>query len=263
MSGSEERERRLPLEGTTNFRDLGGYATAGGRRVRWGRLYRSDRLPALTVADHRRLEALDLSLVCDLRSDEERERKPNRLHPESPPAVANIPVEVRAGNDMDGLLAGGERHLPTLRDVVLNGYREFVHVHQRAWSALAREILEAPTGAAVFHCSAGQDRTGFGAALLLLALEVPRERVVEDYMLTAVYRPGEASVADINEYVVAAGGEPLPTEFLVQIWKPGPDLLEASFREMEASFGGVDGYLDGIGLDPRARAELRARLLED
>jgi len=258
---TDQRERRLALEGATNFRDLGGYPAADGRRVRWGVIYRSDRLSALTASDHRRLAALELSLVCDLRSERERVEKPNRLDPGALPAVANIPVEVEAGNRIDALLAAGERDLPSLRAVVVSGYRELVQVHRHAWASLLHALAEPRPGAAVFHCSAGQDRTGFAAALLLLALGVPWEVVVRDYMLTAIYRPGEASVADINAYVSALGGAPLPASFLVDLWKPGPELLQASLESIEAEFGSVEDYLEEIGVGAAARAALRERLL--
>jgi protein-tyrosine phosphatase len=256
VSETDRRERRVVLDGALNFRDLGGYPTTDGRRVRWGAVYRSDRLSSLTDADHRVLESLNLELVCDLRSDDERAKKPDRLHPKTPPLVANIPIEVQAGTELEALLISGERDRDRLRRVVVSGYRDFVHVHRNAWSGLFRVLLDERSGAVVVHCSAGQDRTGFAAALLLLAIGVARDVVVEDYLLTDVYRPGETAVEDIQRE-----DSPVPTSLLVDIWRPRSALLEASFAAMESGYDSIEGYLSAIGVDDRARDVLRERLL--
>ena len=88
---------------------------------------------------------------------------------------------------------------PRLRGVVFGGYRDYVDVNREIWAELFRTVVRARAGAVVIHCSAGQDRTGFASALLLLALGVPRDVVLADYMLTNVYRPGETAVEDIEE----------------------------------------------------------------
>src|SRR5258708_16135129 len=95
-----ERLRRLPFEGAVNFRDVGGYAGAGGRTLRWGQIYRSDSLAALTPADLDRLSALGLRLVCDLRLPFERSAKPDRLPAVDPPEMLHIGFLTRGTVEM-------------------------------------------------------------------------------------------------------------------------------------------------------------------
>jgi protein-tyrosine phosphatase len=256
LSDTHRRERRVVLDGAQNFRDLGGHPTIDGRRVRWGAVYRSDHLSRLTDADHRVLERLDLELVCDLRAPHERAERPNRLPSMGPLRVLNIAVEVQAGTELEALLVAGERDKNRLRRVVAGGYREFVHTHRSAWSELFRALLDERSGATVIHCSAGQDRTGFATALLLLAIGVSRDVVVEDYLLTEVYRPGEAAVDDVE-----AKDSPFPTSLVVDVLRPRSALLEASFEAMESGYDSIQGYLSAIGVDERARELLRERLL--
>ena len=98
--------------------------------------------------------------------------------------------------------------------------------------------------------------SGFAAALLLLAIGVARDVVVDDYLLTDVYRPGETAVEDIQRQ-----DSPVPTSLLVDIWRPRSELLEASFAAMESSYDSIEGYLSAIGVDDRARDLLRERFL--
>lgn len=241
-------ERRIPLDGASNFRDLGGYRTADGRRVRWGAVYRSDRLAELSDADCRIMSELRIGLVLDLRSDGERAEHPDRLDFAVRPAVALLPIEGQAGKEFAALIEAGERRLPLLRAVIAGGYRELVDDYRDVWTELFARLLAAPGDALLVHCSAGQDRTGLAVALLLLALAVPREVVIADYMLTALWAPKfDAPSSEVP--------------FLREVWRPGPELLEAGLDAMVASHGSIDGYLRAIGVDEQMRAALRDRLL--
>ncbi len=92
--------------------------------------------------------------------------------------------------------------------------------------------------------------------MLLLAIGVPRDVVVDDYLLTDLYRPGETAVDDIQQQ-----DSSVPVSLLVDIWRPRSALLEASFAAMESGYGSIGGYLSTIGVDDRARDVLRERLL--
>jgi protein-tyrosine phosphatase len=256
-------ERRVPLDGATNLRDVGGYATRDGRRVRWGALYRSDRLSDLTDRDQQTFAELEVGLVCDLRADDERAEAPSRLPAAGSTRTQAVPVVPGAGETLGELLGSGERGLERLRGVVRDGYREFADEHREAWSEVFRHVLEAPPGAVLVHCSAGQDRTGVAAGLLLLALGVPTDVVVADYVLTRVYRSNESEFAEMSKRVVAQGGAAMDVALLEAVFLPSAELLEASFDAMRSSHGSIDRYLsEALGVDAEKRAALRGRLLE-
>ena len=113
---------------------------------------------------------------------------------------------------------------------------------------------------ALFHCTAGKDRTGFAAALVLLALGVPRETVLEDYLLTNRYR--ERFDRRVLRWVPLASLFRTRAEDMRPLLEARPEYLEAAFQVMEEEYGGVDGYLErGLGVDARLRAQLEANLL--
>jgi protein-tyrosine phosphatase len=185
----EKQHRHLGFYGTKNFRDLGGYRTVDGRRVRWGVLYRSDALHKFTDADLKLLSALSLNRIIDFRSDYEREQQPDRL-----PADANIrhvPIPIL---DASTALVQGSRNdlVKKLRGIdpqkyMNESYVGFVAQFTPAFRQFFRELTSAGGRPVLFHCTAGKDRTGFAAALLLRLLGVPHETVMQDYLLTNDY----------------------------------------------------------------------------
>ena len=162
-------ERRLPLQGPDNFRDLGGYATADGRRVRWGRLYRSNDLSGLTRDDLEYLSRIGLKLVCDFRSDRERREKPDRAIEPEPPLSLDLPVDaegVDPGALQEKIRTGGIAALGTEK-LMRTAYRSFVSDHSARWAVMLRRLAqpEVSAGARPLHRRQGPDglRRGAGA----------------------------------------------------------------------------------------------------
>jgi protein-tyrosine phosphatase len=262
-SGSSQAsgDRRLPLEGAWNFRDVGGYL-AGRQRVRWGRLYRSSRLSDLSDADCERLRTLDIRLVCDLRRAPGRVAAPSRLE-FGDPSVLHAPATTKAADEFDELFASGERRIPVYREVLVEGYRQLARDNCDSWSKVVRALLEAEEGAAIVHCTAGQDRTGMMIAILLLALGVAEETVVEDYCLSARFGPPDAEFEGMIVEAVKTGSNPVGVETLRKILAPSPDLLMASFEAMRDDHDSIEGYLhEALALTDVDIAGLRKRLLE-
>jgi protein-tyrosine phosphatase len=253
--------RVLPLEGVRNFRDLGGYQTGDGRRVRWRHLFRSASLGALTPRDHAQLDALGLRVICDLRATDERARDPVRWPGDAAPRLLqrdyalDLSMLVRAMTRPDVTLAEAKAAFHEL-------YASLPLRFTESYRALFAALLagEAPLA---FNCSAGKDRTGVGAALLLSALGVPRATIVEDYLLSNEhYRPGPEVAAAMSErhgrWLLA-----LPPQMLQLMLTVDADYLEAAFRAVEHSHGSVAGYLEGaLGVDAAARELLRGRYTE-
>lgn len=192
--------RSLPLAGATNFRDLGGYVGHGGRAVKWRRIFRSDHLAGLTPEDQALLADLGVARAVDFRGQAESAAYAYALpgvqyHPlHIEPTVVQRALELqRAGRQLTAQDAVG---------LMQDTYRGFVHDNAPRFAELFRLLL-ASDAPLVFHCTAGKDRTGFAAALILLALGVPRDVVMHDYLLTnALYESSQQkpnhSAADFN-----------------------------------------------------------------
>ena len=245
----------LRLASADNFRDVAGtgdgYPTRDGGRVRRGVCYRSNELQ-LTHADAAALASLGITAVHDLRSAPEVEAHPDV---EVPGAVwhhvevAGIPMEMVAG------LADTAAAERVMRDV----YDGFVRsaASRAAYGDLLR-ALATGAGPQLFHCTAGKDRTGWAAALLLEIAGVDRDTILDDYLLT-----NEVSSATREKYL-ALVGEHLG-EHLVEVYEPtmvvAPEYLQTAYDAVEADHGSVEGYLrDGLGLDDATLAALRERL---
>ena len=245
----DQPTRSLKLTGASNFRDLGGYAGQGGRLVRWRRLFRSDHLAALTPDDVALLSGLGLARVCDFRGDTERAPLVCAL-----PGVVvhSLPIEPTVVQGMKEILESGQQlTVPDTVRLMQQTYRAFVHDNSPRFAELFGHLLDndAPL---VFHCTAGKDRTGFAAALILLALGVARPVVMQDYLLTnELFRmpkttPGLAS-----------------QEVLDVLWRVQEDFLDAALHVVEADFGGVQPYLEqALGLSPKKQERLAALYLQ-
>ncbi len=253
--------RHLMLSGASNVRDLGGYFTKEGRRVRRGLLYRADSLAKLTRTDLRILAGRGLSTVVDFREEYEVSRAPDRV----PPGAMRhwIPVNV-----------GGEDIREELRNVIRGTSRSdtsqmlvevgkaFVIDHADAFASWFRLLLtgEEPTPH-LFHCSAGKDRTGFAAAVMLLMLGVPVESVTYDYLATNRFLTRFVQ-STIRKVQIAALSR-RKAEFVRPLLIADERYLRASIDTLNAKFGSVDGFArHGLALSADDVGELRRRFLE-
>lgn len=239
----------LPLQGASNFRDLGGYVGAGGRKVRFGRIFRSDHLAALTHTDMARLQTLQVTHSIDFRGVAE-----SALHPYGIVGLKTsaMPIEPTVVKRVTALLERGQ--VPTTDETVAlmcDTYTGFVHEHGPTFGRFLRHLLAHPTPT-VFHCTAGKDRTGFAAALLLSLLGVDRPTIMEDYLLTnRLYRR--------SPLIEGAG----PAHVLAVLWQVQPAFLQAALDTMESEYGGVAAYACGpAGLSATDCEHLRETLLE-
>jgi protein-tyrosine phosphatase len=257
-----ESQRRLPVGGAANLRDLGGYATRDGRALRWGVLYRSDALADLSDQDVAYLARLRLRRVVDFRSAGERERDPDRL----PEGVREV-WEPIAGKGLDpselrDRLLSGEVTADQAAAWLVAGNRAFAGDEFReVFARFLRDLADPANLPTLFHCTAGKDRTGFAAALVLLALDVPRDTAMRDYLLT-------------NAYTQDKTRRTLRMIRLASLFRADPDSVQPLFEAREsylgAAFAAIDetpgttaAYLrDALGVDDALRAQLRANLLE-
>jgi protein-tyrosine phosphatase len=251
--------RIVELEGAVNFRDFGGYHTTGGARVREGLLFRSGTMAGLTERGIRDFEALGIGVVCDLRRAAEYEEEPTPL-PHDRPRRISIPIDpdsaVKLREALDRAPLDVERRIRFMIDI----NKELAHAHAADYRRMFDAMLDAEPHGFLVHCAAGKDRTGFGVALIQLALGVPRDAVMEDYLLTNV-------VVDFERFTLPRLRARYPDrqidpEEARALSCVREDYLHAALRAAEDAFGSVDAYLErSLGVDAKQRARLEARLL--
>lgn len=238
------------LTGAPNFRDLGGYRNAQGDTVRRHHLFRSDHLGNLAPDDIQLLSGKlrEPVRVLDLRGVAERETAACVLNGVMVHSLAIEPTIVQVLSDLTD--AG---HRLTQADVVghmQDTYRGFVRDNTHRFAALFGHLLERDDPL-VFHCTAGKDRTGFAAALILRALGVPQDDVMRDYLLT------NERLKPKTEW------KGLDPEVAVVLYRVQPEFLDAAFETVDKTYGGVEAYFrEGLGLREAERARLRELYLE-
>ncbi len=244
---SETLERLIALEGAVNFRDLGGYAAGDGVRTRWRVLFRADGLGELTASDLSVLRHIGIRTVIDLRSGDELER--GRFDVDAHPvAFHHFPFMEELPDAQDF-----ERRPGFLG----TQYREFVSDAGGQIRA-ALEVLAAPGALpAVFHCTAGKDRTGVLSAIVLSLLGVDEPTVVADYALS-----GEAMARLRAKLIVKYPEGRDNIERLDEVFSADPAQMESLLDHLKERFGSVGAYVAGLGTTPGVVERLRAVLLE-
>jgi protein-tyrosine phosphatase len=251
-------DRSVHLSNATNFRDVGGYRTRAGQWVRMGLLYRSNALDHLAAPDLAALTALHLKWICDLRTTGERRHGPDIV----PPGVPDEMEDVLADDTgkLRAILAAAPvagKPGPDPTAAAHDLYRDFVVTRSArlAYHALFLHLADPAQLPAVFHCSAGKDRTGWAAAILLTILDVPRPVIVQDYLLTNTYLHG----ADADRLRKAAGANSIASRLALTA---DPSDLQAAFTAVQQSYGSFDRYLhDGLGLSDATLDALRRNFL--
>lgn len=253
-------ERVVPLERGSNFRDLGGYVTADGRRVRWGKIYRSGAMPLLSDRDYDQLGALRISSIIDLRSTDERQIAPDELDDRTGAMFLSNDYSLR--KLMAGMATGNGEYV----------YRGIGKSLAPQYRSIFRRLL-ANDGATMFHCSAGQDRTGVAAALILSALGVPRKTILADYHLSTQLRRPQYEMPPINP--ADWPGNPIVPYYVAGQSKPGGPKAEPLysakgishlvqfFEVIDQEYGSVEMYLQKeLGITPLEIVQLKKNYLD-
>jgi protein tyrosine/serine phosphatase len=247
----ETGDRLLPLVGAYNFRDLGGYPAAGGRRTRWGRLFRSDTLHELTPEDLVVLRELGLRTVIDLRSVDEVQQSGRGL-------LAHEPIDYRhlsvLADDAEGESEAGPA--PAGADLA-DRYLWYLEVGRGALVKALGAMAEDDRYPIVFHCAAGKDRTGVLAALVLDLVGVEPAVIAQDYVITA---------GRLDLIVARLRRDPVHGARMDQI-PPSHLAVEISTMErfvdlLHRRLGGARAWAIGAGLDVAAADRLGELLLE-
>ncbi|MAV27156.1 MAG: hypothetical protein CMQ05_13750 [Gammaproteobacteria bacterium] len=243
--------RHLKLEGCFNFRDIGGYPAVDGRKVRWGRYFRSGRQDRMTDADLATVSEIGIRTQIDLRrSDEIADQGRGPLSDVGARYIRH-PVIPDGGTETLNNLVGatgisGERYL---------GYLTF---DPTPWIGYLDLVASAGDQPLLIHCTAGKDRTGITTAFVLSILGVPEEIIIADYLLTNRDVPRQV------EFVEANFGLPadMSRDALVKATGVPDDAMTVFLGGLKRDHGGPIEYLRSVGVTDSTFDAIRGTLLE-
>ena len=248
--------RFVTLSGSLNFRDFGGYRTSDGRQVKWRTLFRSGALSMLSDEAKAGFGELNIAVICDLRKADEATRSST---PDLPPfdCKRNIPIEQASNKMLREAMMDSNKTASDRIGFAIETNRELARNHHKEYRQLFEILLETD-GGFLLHCSAGKDRTGFGAALILATLGVDEETIMEDYLLTNQAQ----CLQDFTESTLRRFyGEHIDDASMEVIGGVRQEFLQAALDEVKVLHGTIAGYLEEIGIDENSKNELLRKLL--
>jgi protein-tyrosine phosphatase len=225
-------------------------------------IYRSEKLSELSDADLATLQRLGLSLVCDFRGPTEREGAPDRLPEGAQYAAMRIisDEDFPDATDIRGIVTSGELSNFDLAQLLIDMNRAFVEKYPHRYRELFDRLGSPESYPLLMHCSAGKDRTGFAAAMILSALGVPRETIMEDFLLTNHYAAEKVQKQAWKIRIFSLFR--VDPEDLMPVLTVTPRYLEVAFEAIDEQYGSTERFLrEAIGLSDEEIAALRDRLL--
>ena len=252
-------ERKVDLEGAVNCRDLGGYETIDGRRIRWGQVFRSDSLARLSERDHVRVGNLGLRLVIDFRTPNEAKKSPDRLPESRSLSYLNLPIthgEFDFVGAVERIKKGDDTWLTP--GFMVAGYIQNVDEFPRIWGEVIQRLTQTENRPLLFHCTGGKDRAGTCAALILLALGAPEETVIEDHQLSNVLIAN--LVKKVYERIATYGVDP---QKLSPYFTAPRECIVSLLGHLHETYGSPVNYLKrAAGLTDEILTLLKEELLE-
>ena len=250
------RERLVPLPGTCNFRDIGGYYSTNKKSIKWGKVYRSDFLGKLNFNSWAILKELGIKTVIDFRGREERLKNIDKL----PANINYIPIPIKQGEQEDMIksaLLRGEGNRLDGHQIMKDIYIFLVDAAFEQYRIFFQILKDENNYPVVFHCTAGKDRTGYAAALLQHFLEVDDQTIMHDYLLSNLYRHLE------NHILLEKGKFFLRKDILADFLKVKSEYLNITFNHIKENFQSVNRYAEAqLNVTTDDRKKLQKLLLE-
>ncbi len=260
----QDAPRLVPLDGAHNFRDMGGYVSLNKKNhIKSGLFYRSDKLSELSATDQEKLEELGIRTVVDFRTEAERAEEPSRLPPgvevKHFPIGGDIVQEIRArireNTDEEGEAFNGREFMHQIN-------REFVTKYTPVYSQWLHSLLEEDATPQVFHCTAGKDRTGFAAAVLMRILRMPLRLMRGDYLLSKVYG-AEQEARQMGRMQLFARFRGIDPENIRPLLTVETEFLEAALDVIQKEYGNFGNYIrHGLNITPQERRQLIQKFTE-
>jgi protein-tyrosine phosphatase len=250
-------ERFVKLDGAVNFRDIGGYLTESGRRVKPGKVFRSDELGDLSDGDLSKLKEMGLQFIFDLRNRREVKKKTDRIPPGSPFKYVHAPIYENEpkGKYLPAILFN--RH--KLGDILAERYFFMIEKRAEAFGKILSHFADPQNFPIVYHCTAGKDRTGLITALILSILGVPEETIVADYSLSNLGFDHyfQEFVEDARHAAMGVKDIEFQGFFIVR-----PDWIQNILDHLKEQYGSVERYLiEKANMDPLTIDRIRTNLL--
>ncbi|MEK4231033.1 tyrosine-protein phosphatase [Solibacillus sp. FSL H8-0538] len=235
-------ERVIALDGVLNFRDMGGYPTQDGRKVRNGLFFRSASLTKMTEEDRRKVQSLGIRTIFDYRDEHEATNNPD-------PAIEGVqnirvPAKGSAPFKMPSVSQKEQTNLDFYKQVDADTFAQFyaqMPFNNPSFQALMKLIQEKTNLGLLHHCAAGKDRTGVGGALILMALDVPKETIMQDYLVTNNLL---TTMVEKLAHTVSKNYSNLELTHFYDIMSAKEQYLNAVFREIERRYESTEQFLE-------------------
>jgi len=253
-----EEYRLLPMDGAHNTRELGGYKTTDGKSVKWGMLYRSDKLSDISDTDQTYLQDLGIKKIIDFRSKEEKEEDPDIIPKGIDYIEMPISVDGAMRSKIEAVLKGETNK--DVKSFLIDANKEFVSNYTDVYEDFLRNLID-DDGPTLFHCTAGKDRAGFAAAITLIALGVSKEDVINDYMKTNQFT--KERIEEIIGQIELMTLYQTDAEILRPLLGVEREYIETAFQTAEEKYGSLENFIrDGLNISDKDIQKLRNKFIE-
>ncbi len=248
---ADSAQRKVHLQGAMNFRDIGGYATKDGKHVKWGKIYRSAEISNLTSADLDTLQSRHINQILDFRGPSEVSAAPDKI----PAGALRLSLPYGSENLGDrGKMMQQMSRASNGDSIMLPFYTNIESFGKRYRPVFATLLNNSKDSAILFHCTAGKDRTGISAALILYALGVDEKTIMEDYLASNYYR--QPDMQRMKKMLV--DNYHMKEEVVEDVMGVKEKYLTATFDAIKTKYGSMDSYLKTeMGLDAKTLKQLR------
>ena len=253
-----EEYRLLPMDGAFNTRELGGYKTTDGKSVKWGMLFRSDKLSDISENDQLYLQSLGIKRIVDFRSEGEKTEDPDII-PEGINYIETpINVDGAMRSKIEAVLKGETNK--EVKSFLVDANKEFVTNYTSVYEDFLRGLID-EDGPTLFHCTAGKDRAGFAAAITLIALGVSKEDVIEDYMKTNIFTKDK--IDEMIDKIKLMSLYQADAEILRPLIGVERIYIETAFKTAEEKYGSLENFIrEGLNISDEEIQILRNKFVE-
>ena len=259
-AGGIEYDRTLALRTAVNLRDIGGYPAANGSRIKWGLIYRSGTLYDLSDDDAAALAGRGIKLICDFRSGQEASAAPDDV---TRFGARHEPMPLDADHDSMRRLRVAMFQPRKLRDLMRESYSELMLERNAPLvGRFLRLVADADNLPLLFHCTAGKDRTGMAAMILMSLLGVPDDVIAADYSLSNAFH--DQFRVFVGEAVRKLRWIGMNVDDLYPLLIADPELMREALESVRQRYGSVENYVvSRCGVAAATISKLRELLLEE